>query len=186
MAAGVIHTDSTADVRDLRILIGYASKHGATAGIAERIGEALRLADQDAGVLPISEVRDLEDYHTAILGSAVYMGRWMKEATSFVRRHQVELAAMSLWLFSSGPVGPKPLPEAADIAEFRKVLNVAGHATFDGALDAQKLSLSERMMVKTVRAPYGDYRKWDEVDTWAGSIATSLRSAISEAPARVV
>jgi hypothetical protein len=93
---------------------------------------------------------------------------------------------MSLWLFSSGPVGPKPLPEAADIAEFRKVLNVAGHATFDGALDAQKLSLSERMMVKTVRAPYGDYRKWDEVDTWAGSIATSLRSAISEAPARVV
>jgi len=93
---------------------------------------------------------------------------------------------MSLWLFSSGPVGPKPLPEAADIAEFRKVLNVSGDATFDGALDARKLSLSERMMVKAVRAPYGDYRRWDEVDTWARSIATSLDSALSEEPAGVV
>lgn len=186
MAEGVIHTDSTAGARDLRILIAYTSKRGATAGIAERIGEVLRLAGQDGRVLPISEVRDLKDYHAAIVGSAVYMGRWMKEATSFVRQHQVELAAMSLWLFSSGPVGPKPLPEAADIAEFRKVLNVSGDATFDGALDARKLSLSERMMVKAVRAPYGDSRKWDEVDTWARSIATSLGSALSEEPAGVV
>ena len=108
----------------MSILIACTSKHGATAGIAERIGEALRLAGQDARVLPIPEIRDLKDYHAAIVGSAVYMGRWMKEATSFVRQHQVELAAMSLWLFSSGPVGPKPLPEATDIAEIRKVLNV--------------------------------------------------------------
>src|ERR1700757_1911317 len=100
MAEGVIHTDSTAGVRGLRILVAYASKHGATAGIAERMGEALRLADQDARVLPISEVRDLKDYHAAIIGSAVYMGRWMNEATSFVRQHQVELAGMPLWLFS--------------------------------------------------------------------------------------
>jgi menaquinone-dependent protoporphyrinogen oxidase len=186
MAECVIRTDSTADVRDLRILIGYASKHGATAGIAERIGEALRLAGRDARVLPISEVRDLKDYHAAIVGSAVYMGRWMKEATSFVRQHQVEFAALPFWLFSSGPVGPKPLPDAADIAEFRKVLNVRGDATFDGALDGQKLSLLERVLVKAVRAPYGDYRKWDAVDVWARSIAASLRSTRSEAPVGVV
>lgn len=185
MAEGVIHTDSTADVRGLRILIAYASKHGATAGIAQRIGEALRLAGQDARVLAISEVRDLNDYHAAIVGSAVYMGRWIKEATSFVRQHQVELAAMPLWLFSSGPVGPKALPEASDLAKFRKVLDVRGDATFDGALDAQKLSLSERMMVKAVGAPYGDYRNWDEVDAWARSVATSLGSPVPQAPAGV-
>jgi menaquinone-dependent protoporphyrinogen oxidase len=170
----------------MSILIAYTSKHGATAEIAERIGEALRLAGQDARVLRVSEVRDLKDYRAAIVGSAVYMGRWMKAATSFVRQHEVELAGLPTWLFSSGPVGPKPLPEAADIAEFRKVLNVRGDAMFDGALDAQKLSLSERLIVKAVRAPYGDYRKWDEVDMWARSIATSLRSTRSEAPAGVV
>jgi menaquinone-dependent protoporphyrinogen oxidase len=164
----------------LSILIAYASKHGATAGIAERIGGALRLAGQDARVLPISEVRDPMDCNAAIVGSAVYMGRWMKDATSFIRRHQAELMQTPLWLFSSGPVGPKSLPEAADIAEFRKLLNVKGHATFDGALDAQKLSLSERMMVKAVRAPYGDYRKWEEIDAWAGSVAASLGSPMTQ------
>gem|GEM_PF-4559693 len=39
--------------------------------LAERIGEAVRLASQDARVLPIAEVRDLKDYDAAIIGSAV-------------------------------------------------------------------------------------------------------------------
>lgn len=164
----------------MSILIAYASKHGATAGIAERIGAALRLSGQDPRILPISEVRDSVECSAAVVGSAVYMGRWMKEATLFVRQHQAQLARVPLWLFSSGPVGPKSLPEAADIAEFRKLLNVRGHATFDGALDAQKLSLSERMMVKAVRAPYGDYRKWEEIDAWAAAIAASLGSPITQ------
>jgi menaquinone-dependent protoporphyrinogen oxidase len=72
------------------------------------------------------------------------------------------------------PVGPKSLPEAAELAEFRSLLNVRGDATFDGTLDAQNLSLSERMMVKAVRAPYGDYRNWERIDEWAGSIAVAL------------
>jgi menaquinone-dependent protoporphyrinogen oxidase len=161
----------------MSILIAYASKHGATAGIAERIGAALRLSGQDPRILPISEVRDSVDYSAAVVGSAVYMGRWMKEATLFVRQHQAQLARVPLWLFSSGPVGPKSLPEATDLEEFRKFLEVRGYATFDGALDAQKLSLPERMMAKAVRVPYGDYRKWEEIDVWARGIATSLGTA---------
>jgi menaquinone-dependent protoporphyrinogen oxidase len=85
-----------------------------------------------------------------------------------------------LWLFSSGPVGPKSLPEAAELAEFRTLLNVRDDVTFDGAIDAQKLSFSERLMVKAVRAPYGDYRKWDRIDGWAGSIATCLGATATQ------
>ena len=29
-------------------------------------------------------------------------------------------------------------------------------------------------MVKAVHAPYGDFREWDRIDEWAGSIAASL------------
>jgi menaquinone-dependent protoporphyrinogen oxidase len=89
-----------------------------------------------------------------------------------------------VWLFSSGPVGPQVLPEAADLQEFRTLLNSKGDATFDGALDAQRLSLPERVMVKAVRAPYGDYRKWERVDEWAGSIAASLGAAAAQEHAR--
>ncbi|MGA7989600.1 MAG: flavodoxin domain-containing protein [Candidatus Dormiibacterota bacterium] len=158
----------------MTILVTYASKHGATAGIAERIGATLQRRGVDACVLPTSDVRELQEYDAAVIGSAVYMGRWMKEATSFVRRHQTELTRIPVWLFSSGPVGPKPMPEAADLAELRTLLSVQGDVTFDGALDTQKLSLPERMMVKAVRAPYGDYRAWDRIDEWTCSIAASL------------
>jgi menaquinone-dependent protoporphyrinogen oxidase len=164
----------------MSILIAYASKHGATAGIAERIGAALQLRGLEVCVTSITEVHDLQHYDAAIIGSAVYMGRWMKEASSFVRQHQAELVRAPLWLFSSGPVGPKSLPEAADLAEFRALLNARDVATFDGALDAEKLSLSERLMVKAVRAPYGDYRKWNRIDEWADSIATSLGATVMQ------
>jgi menaquinone-dependent protoporphyrinogen oxidase len=59
----------------MSILIAYASKHGATVGIAERIGAALHLRGLDACVVSISEVPDLQRYDAAIIGSAVYMGR---------------------------------------------------------------------------------------------------------------
>jgi len=164
----------------MSILIAYASKHGATAGIAERIGATLHLRGLEVCVMSIPEVPDLENYDAAIIGSAVYMGRWMKEAASFVRQRQAQLVRVPLWLFSSGPVGPKSLPEAAELAEFRTLLDVRDDVTFDGAIDAQKLSFSERLMVKAVRAPYGDYRKWDRIDEWAGSIATGLGATATQ------
>ncbi len=167
----------------MSILITYASKHGATAGIAERLGATLQMHGLDASVLPISQVPGVEGCDAAIIGSAVYMGRWMKEATLFVRQHQAQLVGIPVWLFSSGPVGPKSLPEATDLAELRTLLNVRDVATFDGAINAPKLSLSERLMVKAVRAPYGDYRRWDRIDDWAGSIATSLGASAAHRPA---
>jgi menaquinone-dependent protoporphyrinogen oxidase len=103
-------------------LIAYASKHGSTAEIAERIGATLRSAGQAADVLPIAAVTDQIEVEAVVLGSAVYMSRWMKQAATFVRLHHSLLAERPLWLFSSGPVGLKALPEAADIAEFRQLL----------------------------------------------------------------
>jgi menaquinone-dependent protoporphyrinogen oxidase len=45
---------------------------------------------------------------------------------------------------------------------------------FFGALDHHKLSFAERMMVKAVRAPEGDFRDWQAIEAWAASIARDL------------
>ena len=45
---------------------------------------------------------------------------------------------------------------------------------FFGALDHHKLSFAERMMVKAVRAPEGDFRDWLAVEAWAASIVRDL------------
>jgi menaquinone-dependent protoporphyrinogen oxidase len=164
----------------MRVLITAATRHDATREIAEAIGAGLVERGMDAETRPIDEVTELAGYDAVVLGSAVYMGRWMKEAANFVRLHHSLLAERPLWLFSSGPVGPKALPEAADIAEFRQLLEIRDHRTFDGALDARKLSLAERITVKAVKAPYGDYRNWEDIDTWARSIANSLRPSVRD------
>ena len=65
-------------------LVVYASKHGATCGITERIAARLGEAGQEAEVRPVEAAGDLTSYEAFVVGSAVYAGHWQKEASAFV------------------------------------------------------------------------------------------------------
>jgi len=67
-----------------QVLVTYATKYGATAEIADKIGQVLRQAGLRTDVLPTDCVRDLHSYKAVVLSSAVYIGRWRKEAATFV------------------------------------------------------------------------------------------------------
>jgi menaquinone-dependent protoporphyrinogen oxidase len=112
-----------------------------------------------------------------VIGSAIYYGSWLKEATELVRRNQAALVARPVWLFSSGPLGTEVKdsdPQPKEIAEFRETIRPHNEQIFFGALDHSRLSFAERMMVKAVRAPEGDYRDWQVIEAWAASIAKDL------------
>ena len=74
------------------VLVAYASKHGATREIAERIAQTLTAAGQQAQACPVTAAGDLTGYGGFVVGSAVYMGHWQKEAAEFVRRNRAVLA----------------------------------------------------------------------------------------------
>ena len=161
----------------MTVLVAYASKHGSTEEIAHSIAERIRAHGYDVKAAPIAHVEDLDDAEAVVVGSAVYAGSWMQEATAFVRHHAGELSQRPVWLFSSGPLGehiedvedqPKQIPE------FREALRPRDHHVFMGALAPEKLGFAERMMVKAVKAPAGDYRDWDDVRAWADRIALEL------------
>ena len=38
---------------------------------------------------------------------------------------------------------------------------------FAGAYEPNKVGFAERAILKMIKAPPGDFRKWDEVETWA-------------------
>jgi menaquinone-dependent protoporphyrinogen oxidase len=163
----------------MRVLVTFASKHGSTEEIAAAIADRLTEHGQDAEARSVSDVGELAGVDAVVLGSAIYAGSWMKEAVEFVHRHAEPLAERSVWLFSSGPLGDEVDDEEPQPHQLREIEGIVGpveHRIFFGALDRSKLGFAERMIVKAVKAPDGDYRDWDEIRAWADAIAGDLAS----------
>ena len=161
----------------MTVLVTYASKHGSTQGIAEAIGRRLRERGLDAEVRSVREVKDLEPYDTVVLGSAVYLGAWLKEAQAFLDRHEEVLRRTPLWLFSSGPTAADQGMDLAVSVKTRERLDALGardHHLFRAALDAKKLGLLERTAIKAAKQPLGDFRDWSDIEAWADSIASAV------------
>ena len=161
----------------MTVLVAYASKHGSTQGIAQRIAEQLRQLGIQAEARPLDEVWDPGSYEALVIGSAIYYGSWMKEATEWVYRNQAVLARRPVWLFSVGPLGTEVKDaeqQPKEMAEFQQAIRPREQRVFFGALDHQRLSFAERMVVKAVRAPEGDFRDWEAIDAWAANIARNL------------
>jgi menaquinone-dependent protoporphyrinogen oxidase len=169
----------------MRVLVTYATKHGSTREIAEAIAATISGHGIAAEVLPVADVAEIGSYDAVVLGSAIYMGRWLKEATEFTRRHRASLAERPLWLFSSGPLGTEVVDneeQPKELSELLETLEPRDHRLFYGALTRAALGFGERMVVKAVRAPEGDYRDWDEIQAWAAAIAAELaRDATAQA-----
>jgi menaquinone-dependent protoporphyrinogen oxidase len=165
-------------VTTVKILVSAASRHGATAEIATHIAEALRAAlpgDAVVEVLHAAGVGDITSYDAFVVGSAIYMGRWLDDA-----RRLAELIATHpprpVWLFSSGPVGDpaQPAEEPAEIGGLVKTTGARDHRLFAGRLDRNQLGFAEKTVVRALRVPTGDFRDWDAVTTWAAHIAAEL------------
>lgn len=169
-----------------KVLVAYATKHGATAEIAQKIGEVLRRQGLDADVLPVKEVKDLGPYTAVVLGSAVYVGQWRKEAVKFLEANEKALAERDTWLFSSGPTGEGDPVELLQGWHFpQKQQAIVGRIrpqeviVFHGNLDEEALNFLEKQMIKMVKAPTGDFRDWDGIVSWANEVAQTLKQPVS-------
>ncbi len=172
----------------MRVLVAHASKCGSTREIAEFIADKLRALGVEAEAQSVQEVAGLTDFDAILVGSAVYMGHWMPEAADFVRRNAGVLLDRPVWLFSSGPLllppgttsisDPKLMP--AEVPALIDAVQPREHRIFFGALDPAKLPFKYRALRKLPAAraalPEGDFRKWDDIEAWAGTVARALGS----------
>ena len=167
---------------DGKILVAYASKYGATKESAEKIGAVLRQAGLQVNILPADGKLDPAAYRGVILGSAVYIGKWQKEAVAFLLANEKALAERPVWIFSSGPSGegnPVELVEGwrlpTDVQPAADRIHPRDVAVFHGNINLAKLNFMEKFAVKNVvKKPFGDFRDWKMIEAWANSIAAAL------------
>lgn len=186
-----------------RVLVVYGSRHGGTRGIAERIGEVLQTEGLEADVAPADSVGDVHDADAFVVGSGVYMGKWLDETVVFIERNVSTLATRPVWLFSSGPLPGSTISKHADdpiedalgpiegpgsggrkkIAELSAAIHPRDHRVFFGVYDPNDppKTLSERLvrMMPMSRGvlPAGDFRDWESIEAWAREVAASLKEA---------
>jgi menaquinone-dependent protoporphyrinogen oxidase len=174
----------------MNVLVAYATRHGSTAGIAERIAAVLSGEGHTAQAVSVEDAGPVEDYDAVVLGSAAYMFHWLKPALTYAHRHREALAQRPVWLFSSGPLGVEEVDavgnnvrEGARPREFDELvrtLSPRGERVFFGAFDpAQKaVGLGERVTRAMPAArdllPEGDFRDWDDIEAWARKISAEL------------
>jgi menaquinone-dependent protoporphyrinogen oxidase len=169
------------------VLVAYGSKRGGTAEIAQWIGDELRDAGLRVEVRPARKVRKVDTYDLVVLGGALYMGRWHRDARGFVRRHARALRARPVWLFASGPLdrsaeqdGLSPVPRTAGLVRAADRVGAHGHIVFGGRLSPDANGFPASAMAKKMA---GDYRNEARVRTWAAGIAAGMAEAAPHLPA---
>ncbi|TMR04237.1 flavodoxin [Actinomadura soli] len=166
----------------MTILVGYATAHGSTRSIAERIAAVLIRHGVDAEARLMDEVNDAGGYEAFVLGSAVHGHAWLTEAIDFVTRQHDVLAGRPVWLFSVGmPAalrGPwrryGPQEEALLADELHKRLGARDHRLFSGVFRREHVPFTGHVICKVLGLRYGDYRDWTEIETWAAAVAREL------------
>ena len=175
----------------MTVLVGYASAHSSSAGIAEEIGSQLVKAGVQAVVRPLTEVEHLGFYDSLVLGSAVHDGEWLAEASAFLARHAAELACRPVWLFSVSSVGStssffgprvtrlirRTRQDHRALAEARHLARFRGHRDFAGAIERSQWGRAGDFFLKVCGGLPGDHRDWQDVDEWARGIAGEVLAA---------
>ncbi|KUP97286.1 flavodoxin domain-containing protein [Thermobifida cellulosilytica] len=163
------------------VMIGYASAHGSTRGIAQRLGDRLRAHDHSVDVRPLDQpVEALGLYDAFVLGSAVHEGSWIGGAADFALREADTLARRPVWLFSVGlaqvlggrfeRAGQTP----KNVPEVMRALRAREHRLFAGAIRPEHLPLFGRFVYRAMGGRYGDFRDWARIEEWAEEIAAQL------------
>ncbi len=158
-----------------RVLVTYASKYGSTGGVADAIGKELCAKGLAADVALIRNAGDLGLYQGIVVGSAIYMGKWMPEATDFVKKNREILRRMPVAYFlvcitlaqPTEKNRAKALSYVEPIMKAVPEIRPLAIGTFAGALDYKNPSWFYKQFLKAKGAPEGDFRDWNSIRSWA-------------------
>jgi menaquinone-dependent protoporphyrinogen oxidase len=186
-----------------RVLIGYGSRYGSTADIAEAMAKTVQeVSDQAKAAQGVGIQVDLinlkkaappsplEDYDLVVIGSGIQAGRWTKEPLEFIKDNLDVLSRTKVALFVV--CGYAASPDKCDFAQSEfldKIVeeypDLAPISTglFPGVFDFSKYNFAVKALVKRIvtqqmkpgeKVPEKiDYRDWEMVNDWITKLVKS-------------
>jgi menaquinone-dependent protoporphyrinogen oxidase len=154
------------------VLVTYATRAGSTVEVAKTIGEVFEARGFSVDVVPVTTDPPVAGYDAVVLGSAIRMGKWLPEAITFLENHKDRLATMPVALFtvhmnnlSDDETSRENREHYLD--EVRALVHPVSTAFFAGAINPQRLTFVDRLILRMVKAPEGDFRDWEAIHAWA-------------------
>ncbi len=171
----------------INILVAYASTHGSTQQVAEKIAATLREQGHTVDLQLARDVRTLQGYGAVVLGAPLYILHLHKDALRFLSRHQGALSGgLPIAIFAGGPFGSgdgkewqevrKQLDQ--DLAKFSWLRPVAVEV-IGGKFDPSRLHFPWNLVPALRQMPPSDLRDWGAIHGWASGLAIQFQTATS-------
>lgn len=162
----------------MTVLVAYATHSGATRTLAETIAETLVGEGVAADVVDIEDAPDPSAYDAVVVGSAVRIESVEKSLERWSAAHADALASRPVAFFSCSGSAADPAKrehqKATDGYLAHAPFEAVAAANFPGWVLMDRIPMHERVMLKSMRTPTGDFRDLDLVASWAREIRPSL------------
>lgn len=165
-----------------KVLVAFATTHGATQEIAEEVAAVLRDHGCEVEVQPARAVKSLAGCDAVVLGASLYMMHMHKDAARFLSRNEKAFTeGLPVAIFAGGPFDKA---DAAVWAEVRKQLDgdlakypwlkPISTLVIGGKFDPARLRFPWNLIPVLKNMPPSDLRDWPAIRTWAGDMADQL------------
>jgi menaquinone-dependent protoporphyrinogen oxidase len=161
------------------ILVCYATRYGSTGDIARIIGKELDAAGYHVTVVPIADGKDPGNYDAIVIGSPLYMGKWLAEARDFIGRFRHSLQERPVAVFSAGyslkDRTMEHLKSGEDaLVPIRLFITPFSTGFFPGKVDPDRMSPADKAVVRLSGVTPGDFRDEEMVRSWAKELIRIL------------
>jgi len=174
-----------------QILVAYGTRYGSTREVAETVAATLEEQGAEVDVRPAREVRSLDGYAAAVLGTPLYMGALHKDVRALLERNRAALEKTPLAVFALGPIKADDGVDGSREQLFTALAKLpaptpVATAVFVGAYDPSRLGFKDKMIAALPASPlHGetahDERDWEAIRVWAREACGLLCSALSPA-----
>lgn len=164
--------------RGKRVLVVFATGSGCTESVAGWVAEEAA----GRGLEPV--LRDAKDdpspegFAAVIVGSGMRAGKWHAAAEQWIKRHAEHLREVPCAVFSVGMRAADGDPGEGD-GSARQAAAQAGvdpvaTASLPGWFVPKRFSLPERLILKAMKTPEGDFRDEAAARAWAAQVLDAM------------